>query len=372
MSCSWLACVLLLVCLHTKVAADAPMVAPIVAIVQLASEQDRALLVRVRGQISDLSVTVIEAEQMGAPQELSLRLSAMHEQLRGLGGEIGVWFTREGERLTVYVSDPAQGRLLAREVQRAAGAMGASTQQEAAALIVRGALRARLQGEEIGVPETELVRSDTTDVHEQLVPSARQPSAPRADPPAQPVAPAARAPCELSVFIGASGRVNSASERPAPSLSARLAVDVDRLRGELRGELGLSSRVPSDLATLELARHSVSAHAAWLALRRTRLQLALAVGGGLALFRTRAKSDASGFDTHAASASTGFGSADATLEYRPGWASGQVGLALLTGVELYPHLPRLGYLDTQGRFVGTRNAWPVQPTLAGQLWIRWP
>ncbi len=119
-------------------------------LVLVRGEHERELASRAEGQTTDLDVALTIAEaapKAGVGGELALALA----QATARGAEVVVWFGAEGDGWVVHV---ARGeRVLIRRVGESTGAMSASASSEAAALVVRTALRGLAAGGEIGVEE---------------------------------------------------------------------------------------------------------------------------------------------------------------------------------------------------------------------------
>jgi hypothetical protein len=341
---------------------------PLGLVIRVTSKEDLALLERVRGQIGDLDATLI-TEDTGEPLESSLReqLATAHSRAEAQQAQVVIWFARDGDALSVLIAKPADERVLIRRLDRPAGSLGRSTQQEAAALIVRTAVRALSEGSEVGVHETDLV-----------APVAPPPPAPahepaRAAPPPAPdpvVEPPER--WSLSPYLGARASWDGVSDAGAHALTGRLTVERRALRLELRGDLGLASELSLAHARLRLVRHALSAHAAWIVLHGTRWQLALALGPGIAFYQTRAHSQEQAFSARTAELRSLFLSTDLTVSYAPRWGRGHLGWAGTLALEAYPIAPQLGYRDSQDGYVRETRVARFQPSLSLQIFLRWP
>ncbi|MFP2958701.1 hypothetical protein ACLEPN_12835 [Myxococcus sp. 1LA] len=144
---SFAAAVLLVALSSSPMAAE-----PWTAVIRVASDEDSALLVRVRGQSSDLSVRLEVspgAPLAGFPEGAWLaaeRLAGSH-QARAV-----LWFVREGSDVRVQVAEFNSRRLFSRAVRLgpSPGSLEWSTGAEALALAARSALRAVEAGEPLG------------------------------------------------------------------------------------------------------------------------------------------------------------------------------------------------------------------------------
>jgi hypothetical protein len=113
----------------------------------------RLVVTRLRGQLADLDVALTLAP---GPIEAALdaQLAAANRLAAASGARAVVWFVARGGGLAVAIATPADHRLLVREIPPAEP----SAVAEAAAVAVRGALRAIGEGGRIGieVPDGEL------------------------------------------------------------------------------------------------------------------------------------------------------------------------------------------------------------------------
>ncbi|WAM29346.1 hypothetical protein [Myxococcus sp. NMCA1] len=144
---SFAAAVLLVALSSSSVAAE-----PWTAVVRVASDEDTALLVRVRGQSSDLPMRLEVSS--GAPLEgfregpwLAAERLAGHHQARAV-----LWFVREGSDVRVQVAEFDSRRLFSRAARlgQSPGSLEWSTGAEALALAARSALRAVEAGAPLG------------------------------------------------------------------------------------------------------------------------------------------------------------------------------------------------------------------------------
>jgi hypothetical protein len=150
-----------------------------------------------------------------------------------------VWFRRDGDAWIVYVAEPEADRLLVRRIPTDGGRMAGSTAAEAAALVVRTALRALAAGGTIGVDAPE-----------------------PAPPPPAPVVVAApppdsdRAMRPLRAFGGVAGRsvVDGASDLGHPGVAARIGAAGGRWRVATAGAFHPPIAHERPEATIEVAR----------------------------------------------------------------------------------------------------------------------
>lgn len=316
---------------------------------------DRALVERVRGQVSDLDLELWVVEQSpGSPREVPA-----HSRAVAL-----VWFTRSNrdvDRVVVHAAaaDGDPEPTLAREIGAGRptpdGELSSAT-LEAAALVVREALR-------------------TLIVNEPAAPEPPAPEAPAPKPPPRPPTKAAleRPPSSVPAAEGAHFRAEATWElvldgvgpfrRQGPGL---------RLGAACRG-VELSALVASSLPVTEEDQHGairLRRHVVGLGARQTwrlsaPVSLQLGAVGGVALYQRKALRldpavSASGDQL---SPSALFGP-----EVRLGWApgSGPLELGLMAAVHAVPEAPRIGY-RIDGRFEPSFVIWRVQPSVGVSL-----
>jgi len=332
-------------------------------LVRLAAPDDRALFERVRGQASDLAVS-LAAEPTGA-LEPSLR-----EQLataRALAGKrqarVVIWATRTPDKVEIVVADLQLDRVLVRELEAARGPEDRSAQDEAAALVVRSALKASLAGEALGSSPKELLPVDPPPPLPEPPPEPPAPAHP--EPPAAPGQRSAR----WLLALGALGGADGASRGGRYALTARAGYRGPRLELGLRGGVGLRADVGTSLARLGLAQHLAEAYVGAALVAREELRLSLLAGAGARVFSLHAESVADSFEASSDRKVLVALSALASFTWLPGWArweGGRAGVALSAGVDVFPVAPELGYLNEEG-FVGVERLWQVQPVGAVEV-----
>ncbi len=130
----------------------APTDPPIAALVRVAGPKDRQLFERVRGQMSDLRVRLSASETGPLEPTFAEQLALGRARATSAGAQLVVWFARHATRLEVVVADLRADRVLVRSIERGAQQLDKSAQEEAAALVVRSAVKASLLGEALGTP----------------------------------------------------------------------------------------------------------------------------------------------------------------------------------------------------------------------------
>jgi len=119
------------------------------AAVLVTSPQDRALTERIRGQTSDLDAEITVVDALRVAPTFEARMREADTVARRASSNAVFWFRVTGGVVVVYVSVPAQDRVLVRSLGGGAGKVSSST-LEAAALVVRDGLRALGEGATVG------------------------------------------------------------------------------------------------------------------------------------------------------------------------------------------------------------------------------
>ena len=301
------------------------------------SAQDQALVERVRGQVSDLELTLVPVETkpvaVAGP------------------GVVLVWFTRpdpDADVVVIHAARGAQSRVWQREIggggAPAPGGGLSSSTQEAAALVVREALR-------------DMIRAEPPAPEPPVQPKSRTP-APVAAPVVAPQLPArslASFRAELLWRVTLDGV--SPFRRQGPEF--RLGATYRALELSLFAGSSLPVAEHDQLGELRLLRQAVGVRGGheW----RLSHTLALDVGlrGGLVSYARSTVQLAPGVTPNAdrVSVSALFGP-----ELRLGWAPwfGPLELTLAGGVDVVPGAPRIGY-QVDGRFEPSFTFWQLQP-----------
>lgn len=328
------------------------------ALVRVADPSDRLLLDRVRGQTSDLNVLLFTDSTSPIEPTLAEQLETARRLSVAQHSRVVVWFIHEGEVVTVFVAEPAAGRVLVRRIEPSEGRLGGSAQQEAAALVVRSAMRALAAGGEIGVTEQEAAPPPV--VVPPPAPKVVGPAPPKPLPPGW----------ELVQFVGARSALDGVAKRGQHSLFGRLAVRRTRLQMELRAALGFSSELDDSIARVSLLRHALSLHGAYVPWESRRVVVSTALGAGANLFIASVKARDAAFDASDSTQVLPVLSADVSLRFMPDFAHQRVGLACMLGVDALPQSLTIGYRDAAGAFVTRDRTWHVLPVASVELVIR--
>ncbi len=329
-------------------------------LVRVDDPSDRLLVDRVRGQTSDLNVLLFTDSTAPIEPTLAEQLETARRLSVAQHGRVVVWFIHEGDVVTVFVAEPAAGRVLVRRLEPSEGRLGASAQQEAAALVVRSAMRALAAGGEIGVTEEDAAPPPVVAQPPPLPPSVVVPEPPKSLPPNW----------ELVQFVGERSALDGESERGQHALSGRLALRRERLQVELRAALGLPSDLDDRLARVALSRHGLSMHAAYVAWESRRVVVSTALGAGANLFTASVKGRDAAFDATDSREVLPVFSADLSLRFMPDFARQRVGIACMLGVDGLPQSLTVGYRNASGDFVTRDRTWHALPTASLELVLR--
>lgn len=323
---------------------------PLRAVMRLSEPGDAALLSRVRGQTDDLDVQLEAVER--APLEASF--AAQLEAARTLAGERDAravtWAVRDARGLRLIVADFALDRVLVREI--AASALERSAQEEAAAMVVRSALRASLAGSALGAPSAQLLSAPAREEVESEPAPTPAPAKQAA------LVTPARA-LDVQLELGVLSGIDGVSRHGHHVLDVRAGLRVNALEVALLGGAGLPSPVSSELASLSLSGHRLEASAGW-APRSERVEYALFGATALHVFRIDAAARDARLETRTERELLASLVVFARLTFLPRAWDG-AGLTLRIGCDVFPRALELGYEDNG--FVRVRRQWSVQPHL---------
>ncbi len=341
-------------------AADA-LAAPMEVVVRVDGRAAEPLLGRVRGQSSDLSV-VLDVQR--GPLEASLReqIAAAAVLARSRGAGAIVWFVAAEREVVVHVMEPGASRVLVRRVSaEEAGARGRSAMLEAAAVVVRGALRALSAGGEIGVVVTAAPERSEPPARPLPPPVVVAPAP--AVPPLPVVPPAAGATFALEV----SGQVAADGAVQHAGLGARLERRFGRLAIGLGGATGPAAGRDDGRTVVELARHHAAA-AAGYALTEGDVRLSLGLAGGVVAYQ-RSTTVVRGLQaTPGRTTLAGLVSPEVRLGIR---LAGPFGIVVWAAADVVAGAPELVYETAAGVEVRDR-LWTVQPRVGLGVSIEGP
>jgi hypothetical protein len=329
-----------------------------------AAPRDERILQRVRGQVSDLPVRLVEVREPGAEASLGEQLEAADAIARKREARAVVWFAPLDPRspragLLVIVAEAARGRVLVRRVE-GEGASGDldSAGLEAAALAVRTALRGLAEGAVIGLERTEIAPPR---------PAAPPPPSPTTVlPPAPPPAPRGRWTAALGWHLAHDG------EALQQGLAGHVGYGFGRWSLGLSVATSLGAALADARASIHLSRHAFGGFAELAPLRTEQLELGLSLSAGAALFpRTTGPTVAAIVPEAAAPNPAFFVGLAARARWFPRPLGGFVGAWIEGGADVVPAAPTLGY-ELDGRFVPAYRLWRVQPGGALGFSVRTP
>lgn len=367
---SFAAAVLLVALTSSPVAAE-----PWTTVVRVASDEDAALLVRLRGQSSDLPVwlEVSSGAPLGGLQEgpwlAAERLAARH-QARAV-----LWFVREGGDVRVQVAEFDSRRLFSRAARlgQSPGSLEWSTGAEALALAARSALRAVEAGAPLGdVVEVALPRHASNS--EAPGPALRRPAslspgealASSREGVTSPLESQGLAPVEerpsRQVWFMLGGQAALDGYTRAGHQGVLVGVGLQPGSWRLRAHVlaSLPTRLRDARTELTLGQHAASVWAGlpWAAAERLDVEAGLGAGAVVFTRRTQALTE----DVEAAPPGTML----AILmgpELRARWRMGaRVGLEASLAGEVLLGRPELRYA-IDGNFVSRGAGWAVRPRL---------
>ncbi len=292
---------------------------------------------RIRGQTGDLPLELVDAPP---PRDFEAALALG----RARDAPLAVFATQTEPALTVHVVEVEARRMLSRRID---AADDRSAALEAAALIVRSALRELADGGHVGV----------------VMPAPeRAIEAPSPPAPEQTVA--------VQVALGWSATLDDHAPHgvQAPSLAGGVALA--RLRLGVRAEVGLPVELTDPQATIALLRVRPTVLAAIDLLEHPELALTLGLELGLALWHRATEVREPGLvATDARWSGSLLVAPQLGLEVFPAALGGIVGLTVSAGTDIVPSAPTFAYA-VDGATVTRAALWPVQPFLRLALAVR--
>jgi hypothetical protein len=333
-------------------------------VIRLAAAADRGLAARIRGQTSDIAVKLLTVRTGPLERSLKAQLETADRLAASRGAASVVWFDSRSGAVVVHVAESPAGKLFIRTVEPGRGR--SSAMLETAAMMVRTALRAQVQGRPLG------------EDREVVLAGLRGPPAPVRPPPERgprrPWSPMPREPEEevpirrgipdkwlvgIGWQVGFDGQ--TASGLHGPFLSVQRVL----LRLGYLGILaapGVPGRIDDQLATIFLSRtlFAVSGGAR-LALGRG-LGLSAGLQLGVAVFRRSTEPNRAEVSATEPSWTPSLLLAP---ELRIGWTWRRtLRLAVGGGVDYVPGAPVLVYESATSQDLPTHEIWRVQPRIS--------
>jgi hypothetical protein len=247
------------------------------AIVRVASAADRGFLARVRGQTSDLPVDLIEAPAASLEPTLDQQVAAAEALARARHARAVFWLGPD--QVLAYIGSApgsaAPPRLLTRQgwtgpaPAPAPSPSPSSADLEAAALIARSALKAVLEGHEVGEPR----------------PPPPPPPIATPPPPATAPPPAPPRPVEGWIALGWIAAADGVGSDPTGGFTARAGARLDRFAVGAGFSRMLGKDVPrASSPDAQHRRQAIVALVAMDVLRRSRIRLAAELEAGYERF----------------------------------------------------------------------------------------
>ncbi|AKQ67169.1 hypothetical protein A176_004081 [Myxococcus hansupus] len=334
---------------------------PWTAVARVASEEEAALLERVKGQSSDLSVTLEPSpggSLTGTPVEqwrAAEQLAARHDARAVL------WFVREGQDVRVLVAELDGRHLFTREARlgEVPGTLEWSAGAEALALAARSALRAVDAGAPLGV----------------VVPP-RVDDAPMVTPPASTARAVDAVPRDAAatslasqregavgtwwLSVGGHAALDGYARAGHQGVSLGAGWQPGRWRLRLQLLAGLPARLRDARTEVSLGQHAASAWAGWPWAVTQRLDVEVGVGAGAVVFRRRTSVLAPDVEA-APPAMTWALLTGPELRARWRWAA-RLGVEAGLSAEVLLGRPELRYV-IDGNFVSRGDGWALRPRL---------
>jgi hypothetical protein len=333
---------------------------------RVADPADESMLLRVRGQVADLDVSL--DEQLSAPVEISRRMQLEQAERLAIATDarVVIWVVRLPHELEIVVADVERDWVLVRELGHAEARGERSAQEEAAAIVVRTAIKASLAGTTFGKTQREVAASELS----AITPNSRVASVAQAamNPDRRFERPTERSMVQpnwsigLCAWLGTDGQ----SAKGVRSLSARGSWIGRGLEVGLFGAYGFRAEVEEPFALIRFAQHRVAAQLGWPTLVRREIRLSFIASAGVSIFSAQTQSLSDDFVAFKRRRTLMMLEAGATIAYTPAWArwlNGQVraGVALRAAATIFVRPLELGYKDLDDKFIYRRSLWAVQP-----------
>ncbi|NTX34307.1 hypothetical protein HUA78_07650 [Myxococcus sp. CA033] len=329
------------------------------AVARVASEEDGALLERVRGQSSDLPVELraMPGPSMeGSPQaqwRSVVELADVH-QARAV-----LWFQRSGSELRVHFAEPGSRHLFVRtaRLEGQPGALEWSAGAEAVALVVRSALRAV----EAGTPLGEVVEVAAPLSAPATPEPEREPTPMPPELWAMPPAALDSVPLRWQVMVGGMVTLDGYERSGHRGLLLASGWEFRRVRLRLQVLAGLEAKLPDGRTDVKLEQYAGGLWVDTPLLEVGSLRWGVGAGVGVLIFGRSTESYFLGIEA----AKPRFIPAllagpDTSLRWR---FSQWMGVEATVAADGVLGRPRLGYSE-DGNFVPRNEGWAVRPRFA--------
>ncbi len=280
--------------------------------------RDATIVTRLRGQLADLEdvALTIEPAKDALEPTLSGQLAAAEQLAETHDVRVVVWFVARGDKLAVAIATPQDHRLFVREIPPAAE----SAMAEAAAIAVRGAVRAIALGGTIGV---------------EVKPAPAEPPAPVTPLPVPAITGARTTPSlALEAALGWQVAIDGGAARGAHAVVQRTTI----ARGGWAASLAITLGVPLEWRAANDITLDVSRSGALLgAERRVGGGVALGIGAGAVVYHRSTSTAPAGLAPTPSKSTVAFAGA-LELAWRARIASG-LGIVARAGVDLVAGAP---------------------------------
>jgi hypothetical protein len=290
--------------------------APLAVVLRDGGEAALAIT-RLRGQLADLDVE-IATERAPIEAALHAQLSTATRMAASHHARAVVWFTARGGGIVVAIATPADHRLFVREIP----AGDASAVAEAAAVAVRGALRAIGEGGTIGIevaaPPTSLA-----------LPAPAPAPAPAEDP---------SPPIGVEVAVGWQIVFDAGADAGAQALAQRTSVTRGAWAGNVAVSLGPALRRDAPAAAVPGLAIELSRSTATLGVERRFAGFALGAAAGVVVYHRSTVAILPELAATPAATTIGFvGGPELRWQWRPG--GGHLGVEAVGGLDVVAGAP---------------------------------
>jgi hypothetical protein len=337
----------------------------LVVVLRIVGDDDRALAARVRGQIADLEVDLLESESASLEANLAGQLEAADSVAKSRGARAVVWFDARGTSLLVLVAVPSDGRVLVRSIAIEGTAQSSAT-LESAALVVRSALRALAAGGTIGIERKDLEPEKPAANPAPAVETPKPtPPTPRATSNA-PSAPSVHGFASLTIGAVFDGLDRYGAQSGALGGGLRLGP------WSLGGRLGVTApkTLASEYGSLVVSRYDAALRAGFDFVRLGDVSLSFCASVGVAAIRRGNEHPQSGVTIAEGRTHTG-ATLGADLAARLHPRGERFSFVLGAGADYLPAAPMFGY-QVGGTFLAAHSASTVQPKLFLALEVSGP